>query len=44
VYDATYLVVSDSADQPLVTVDRRLFELGFTAGYDVVWLGDAPLA
>jgi len=43
VYDSSYLVLSRSAAQPLVTVDRRLWEVATKAGYDVVWLGAAPL-
>ncbi len=43
VYDSSYLVLSRSAGQPLVTVDLRLWEVATQAGYDVVWLGDVPL-
>ena len=40
VYDSAYLVLSRVTGQSLVTADRRQYEVGIAAGYDVVWLGD----
>ena len=43
VYDASYLVVASRLRAPLVTADRRLYDAGLAAGYNVAWLGDLPL-
>ena len=39
-YDSGYLVLSRMTRQPLITADRRLYEVGIAAGYDTVWMGD----
>ena len=42
VYDCGYLVLSRTTGHSVITADRRLFEVGARAGYDVTWLGDLP--
>jgi predicted nucleic acid-binding protein len=44
VYDALYLVAAQVRDAPLITADRRQYDGGLAAGYNVAWLGDLPLA
>lgn len=41
-YDAQYLALAARTRQALVTADRRLYERGTAAGFDLVWLGDLP--
>ena len=43
VYDSSYLVLSRATEQPLITADRSLFDIGLRAGYDMVWLGDLAI-
>ncbi|MFN8520152.1 MAG: type II toxin-antitoxin system VapC family toxin [Chloroflexota bacterium] len=39
-YDATYLCLARSNRHPLLTLDRRLADVGVEAAIDVVWLGN----
>jgi predicted nucleic acid-binding protein len=41
VYDATYLALARSTRRPLLTLDRRLADVGVAGAIDVVWLGEA---
>lgn len=41
-YDSGYLILSRTTGQSLITADRRQFDVGARAGYDVTWLGDLP--
>jgi predicted nucleic acid-binding protein len=43
-YDSAYLVLSRTTGQSLITADRRQYEVGMAAGYDVVWHGDVTAA
>jgi predicted nucleic acid-binding protein len=43
-YDSGYLVLSRTTGQSLITADRRQYEAGIAAGYDVIWLGDVTVA
>jgi len=43
VYDSSYLVLSRATEQPLITADRSLFDIGLRAGHDMVWLGDLAI-
>ena len=44
VYDSAYLLLSRAIGRSLITADRRQFDVGVRAGYDVLWLGDLPPA
>lgn len=43
-YDATYLSLARSRGEPLLTLDRRLADVGRAGAIDVVWLGDLPIS
>jgi predicted nucleic acid-binding protein len=43
-YDAHYLALGETTGHALVSADRPLVERGREAGFDIVWLGDVPLA
>ena len=44
VYDSAYLRLSWAIGRSLITADRRQFDVGVRAGYDMLWLGDLPPA